>query len=249
MQVAVCMKRVPDTATKIRIAAGGKNIESADVQSIISPYDEFAIEEALRLKEKSGQGLVTAYSVGTEATVEKLRQALAMGVDEAVLVKTAQALDPAQIAANLAHALKPKNCDLVLFGRQSTDEGGSQVGPLTAALLGHVCITDVVKLEITGKRVRAEREIEGGREVIETELPVVITAQKGLNEPRYASLKGIMAAKKKPLQTVDAIATPLRLEVLTLEPPAPRPDGRIVGEGTEAVAELVKLLRSEAKVL
>lgn len=249
MEIAVCLKRVPDTATKIRIGDDGKSIDTADVQFIISPYDEFAIEEAIRTKTAIGEANITVLTVGSEAAQKDLRQALAMGADSGVLVKTQESLDAYQTAKCLAAALSDKKPSLVLFGRQSVDEGSGQVGPMTARLLGYPCITDVVKVELNGDTVQVEREFEGGREVISAQLPVALTTQKGLNEPRYASLKGIMQAKKKKIEEVEASVPEGRMTTVSMSPPPPRPDGKIVGEGVEAVGELVRLLREEAKVL
>jgi len=249
MQVAVCLKRVPDTATKIRIGDDGTTIDPSDVQYVISPYDEFAIEEAVSIKEKGEGRTVTVLTVGEAAAQKDLRQALAMGADSGVLIKTTTTMDGYQIAANLAEALQDRQCDLIFFGRQSTDDGSGQVGPLTARLLGIPCVTDVVRAEVEDGRVRVEREVEGALEVIEGTLPIALTTQKGLNNPRYATLKGIMQAKKKKIEETDAQSVDPRLRIKELTPPPPRPDGKIVGEGTDAVPELIRLLREEAKVL
>ena len=249
MKIAVCVKRVPDTATKIRIGGDQKSIDPADVQYIISPYDEFAIEEALVVKEKSGAESVTVVSVGPEATQQNLRQALAMGADEAILVRSDDALDPFQTARNLANALTDGGYDLVFFGRLSVDDQGGQVGPLTARLLGIPCITEIVEFSLEGSEAKVTREIEGAKEEVVVQLPAAFTAQKGLNEPRYASLKGIMAAKKKPIHDRAVDAVDARLNTTSLDLPPGRPPGKIVGEGVEAVAELVRLLREEAKAI
>ncbi|MCI0652784.1 MAG: electron transfer flavoprotein subunit beta/FixA family protein [Planctomycetes bacterium] len=250
MRIAACLKRVPDTATKIRIAADGKTIDTADVQYIISPYDEFAVEEAIRAKEKLGAGEVFVLTLGPEAANQNLRQALAMGADSAILIRHDGArLDALQTAKNLAAALQELQPEIVLFGRASVDAQRGQVGPMTARLLGIPCITEIVKLTVAAGSACAEREVEGSREVVEVSLPAAFTAQKGLNEPRYPSLKGIMAAKKKPLREVAAREFPATAEVVSLTPPPARKAGRIVGEGVAAVPELVRLLRAEAKVI
>lgn len=251
MKIAVCMKRVPDTATKIRVSADNQSIDSADVQYVISPYDEFAIEEAILIKDKVGDSQVTVYCFGPEAAQQNVRQALAMGADEGVIIASDEGeLDPYLAAKNLAKAIQDRGgADLVLFGRASVDGQSSQVGPMVARLLEMPCLTEVVSVETDGTNLKIEREIEGGREQAEAALPAALTCQKGLNEPRYASLKGIMAAKKKPIETVAADNVETRLTVASLTPPAPRPDGKIVGEGVDAVPELVRLLREEAKVL
>ncbi|MEM7261796.1 MAG: electron transfer flavoprotein subunit beta/FixA family protein [Planctomycetota bacterium] len=249
MQIAVCLKRVPDTATKVRVGADGKSIDPTDVQYVISPYDEFAIEEAIRLKEKHDGTTVTVVTVGDAAAQKDLRQALAMGADAGILIKSDESVDPYQTSKNLAKALGDRGFDLVFFGRQSVDDGSGQVGPLTARLLGIPCVTDVVAFEVDGGRATIDREVEGAVEVIDAPLPVAITAQKGLNDPRYASLKGIMQAKKKKIEELDLSGFDARLDVQSLSPPPARPDGKIVGEGVEAIPELVRLLREEAKVL
>lgn len=250
MKIAVCIKRVPDTATKIRIAADGQSIDPADVQYVISPYDEFAIEEAIQIKDRAGGGEVTVFCFGPAAAQKDLRQALAMGADQAILIThEGGELDPYQISQNLAAALRDRDDDLVLMGRQSVDAQNGQVGPMTARLLGRPCVTDVVKVEVGDGQVTSQREVEGGRETVVAALPAVLTTQKGINDPRYPSLKGIMAAKKKPLDSAEPTAAESQLGVTSLELPPPRPEGRIVGEGTEAVAELVRLLREEAKVI
>lgn len=255
MKIAVCLKRAPDTATKIRIAPGaqdmgGRGIDPADVQYVISPYDEFAVEEALAIRERLGTGSVTVVCFGPEAAQQNLRQALAMGADDGIWIRnTEHELDPYLAARNLAQALSERADDLVLLGRQSVDGQSGQVGPLLARMLGRPCLADVVRLTIEHGRVRAEREVEGGRETLEAALPVVVTCQKGLNEPRYPSLKGIMAAKKKTITTVEPGRFEPRLRVVSLTLPPPRPAGRVLTGGVEDVPELVRLLREEAKVL
>lgn len=249
MKISVCIKRVPDTATKIRIGGDGKSIDPADVQYIISPYDEFAIEEAIQIKKAAGDGTVTIVCLGPDAAQKNLRQALAMGGDQGVLIRHEESLDPFQTAQALAATLREQAPDVVFFGRQSADGQSAQVGPITARLLGMPCVTDVVSLQRDGDRWLVEREVEGAREKVSVSSPCAFTAQKGLNEPGYPTLKGIMAAKKKPLETVEATISPAQLTVSSLELPPARPEGKIVGEGTEAVAELVRLLREEAKVI
>ncbi|MFQ5655899.1 MAG: electron transfer flavoprotein subunit beta/FixA family protein [Planctomycetota bacterium] len=251
MKIAVCLKRVPDTAAKIRVAADGKSIDETDLQFVISPYDEYAVEEGIRLKERFGEASVTVITLGPDAAQQNIRQALAMGADNGILIQTppGASFDPYQTARNLAATLKERGDDLILFGRQSVDDQSGQVGPMTARLLGMPCVSEVTKLDIEDGRARIEREVEGGREILEASLPLAVGAQKGLNEPRYASLKGIMAAKKKPIEVVPAEEVERRLDIVSLDPPPGRPEGRIVGEGVEAVTELVRLLREEAKAI
>lgn len=248
MKIAVCISYVPDTATKIKISSDGKSIENDGVVYIINPYDEIAVEEALKLKEKSG-GETFSISVGSENCKEAIKKALAMGIDNGILLKTNQETDSFSTASVLAKEIKNLNPDIVFFGRQSVDFDNSIVGQLTAQLLDLPYISVVTKLEIDGAKVTAEREIEGGKEIVETTLPAVITAQKGLNEPRYASLKGIMAAKKKIIEEKDAGEVNNLTESVKMFKPNPKQPGRILGTDKSAVAELVNLLHNEAKVI
>ena len=249
MKIAVCLKRVPDTTSKIVIGADRKSIDEAGLKFVPNPYDEFAVEEALALKEKAGAGETVVYSLGRDASAETLRTALAMGIDRAVLLQSPGSPDGLAVAQALAAELGTGGYDLILFGKLAVDDYTHQVGPMTAELLGLPCITAVAHLKIDSGTVEAEREIEGGIEVSTCSLPAVLTCDKGLNNPRLPSLKGIMAAKKKPLETRPAALGDPMLEVLGLELPPERQPGRIVGEGAEAVPALVTLLRTEAKVL
>jgi electron transfer flavoprotein beta subunit len=249
MKILVCVSHVPDTATRIKIGTDGKTIDPAGVTFILNPYDEYAVEEALKLKEKLGSGEVISLTVGTDSSKETIRKALAMGVDSAVLLKDDKPRDSIGIAKALAEEIKTQNAQLVFMGKQSVDYDNSVVGQLTAELLGYNCIAVVVKLEIDGDKIIAEREIEGGREVVQTALPAIITCQKGLNEPRYASLKGIMAAKKKTIEEKPAAAYTPASEVISMYLPAGKQPGRIIGSDASAVPELVRLLKEEAKVI
>ncbi|GJQ32707.1 MAG: electron transfer flavoprotein subunit beta [Ignavibacteriaceae bacterium] len=248
MKIAVCVSNVPDTATKIKIAAGGKEIDKAGVTFIVNPYDEFAIEEAVRTKEKFG-GETVVISVGDDSNKEIMRKALAMGIDSGVLLKTSGALDSNGVATLLADEIKSGGYDIVFMGKQSVDYDSSVTGQLTAAKAGFNCVTVCVSLSIDNGAITAEREIEGGREVIKSALPAVITAQKGLNDPRYPNLKGIMDAKRKPLAEKPVSAPAPLVEVVEMSLPAPKAAGRIVGTDASAVPELVRLLREEAKVI
>ena len=249
MKIVVCIKRVPDTEARIRIAGGGTAIDPAGIKFVISPYDEFALETALRLKEAHGSGEVLAVSVGESTTGEQLRSALAMGADGAVLLKGQTTFDGLATAHALAAEIGEQEPDLVLLGMKAVDDDQQQVGPMLAELIDRPCITVASSVEIDGNAVVCHREIEGGVEIVEAPLPAVVTVTKGDFQPRYPSLKGIMAAKKKPLAEKDAHLGPGRIEVRELTLPPERPAGRIVGEGTDAVPELVRLLREEAKVL
>ena len=248
MKIAVCVSHVPDTAAKINISGDGKGIDQTGVTYVVNPYDEFAIEEALKTKEKVG-GDTVVISLGGEANKETLRKALAMGIDNAVLLKDESYRDSLSVAKALAEEIKSQNAELVFFGKQSVDFDNSVVGQMTAELLGYNCVSVVVDFKLDGTKIIAEREIEGGKEVVETTLPAVITAQKGLNEPRYASLKGIMAAKKKIIEEKPAFVADNFVEVVTLKRPAPKQAGKIIGTDATAVPELIRLLREEAKVI
>ena len=248
MKILVALKQVPDTETKIKVAADGKSLDAADVKWITGPYDEYALEEAIRLKEAGG-GEVVAITVGAESAREVLRNALALGADSAVLLKGQPGDDALAVARMLAGHAEGKGYDLVLMGNKGIGADTSSVGPMLAEILGWGQANVVVKLEAKDGRFSAEREIEGGIEVVEGPLPAVITAQKGLNEPRYASRKGIMAAKKKTIEEVDAAAPAAALSNAALVLPPARPDARkIEGEPAAQAAELMKLLKDEAKV-
>jgi|SRR5882757_2561573 len=250
MKIAVCIKRVPDSETRVKIAADGKTLDEAGVKFVVNPYDEFAVEEALRRKEQAGSGEVVVFSLGTAAAQETIRTALAMGADRGVLLQVDKIpTDPFEAARVIAAELKATSWDLILFGRMAIDDYNHQVGTLVAELLGLPSVSAVSHLDIDGTKGVAEREIEGGIEVVEFPLPAVLTVDKGLNEPRYPALKGIMAAKKKPLEVKPVQTGAGTLEVAALTPPPERKAGKIVGEGPGAVGELVRLLREEAKVL
>ncbi len=250
MKIAVCIKRTPDTETRIKIAADGKSIDEAGVKFVLNPYDEYAVEEALKLKEGAGSGEVVIISVGSDSSQETIRSAFAMGADRGVLLKTdAASIDPLPTAKLLAEELKGGEYDLVFFGKVAIDDYSNAVGVMVAELLGVPAVSSVAHLTIDGSGGTAEREIEGGVEVIEFPLPAVVTADKGLNEPRYPALRGIMMAKKKPLEVKDVTPSNSGLEVRALELPAARQEGRIVGEGADAVPALIDALRNEAKVL
>lgn len=248
MNIAVCVNHVPDTAAKIKIGGDGKTIDPAGVSYVINPYDEFAIEEALRTKEKFG-GVVYAISVGADSNQETIRKALAMGCDEGIHVKTDGEIDGMSVARELAKQIRHLECALVFMGKQSIDYDEGIVGQLTAEMLGYHCVSVCVRFELQGGKIAAEREIEGGREIVETSLPVLITAQKGLNEPRYASLKGIMAAKKKTINVVQPDSPLAEPVVHGMKKPAEKSAGKIAGTDASAAAELVRLLHEEAKVI
>lgn len=249
MKIIVCVKQVPDTETRIKIGADKKSIDPSDINWILNPYDEYAVEEALRIKEKQGNSTVTVISVGPERTTTALRTALAMGADEAVLVKTDQVLDSLATAKALAAGIKEMPYDLILSGKQGVDDDNLQVGPMVAELLNIPCVTYISELKLENGKGTAKREIEGGMEVVETSLPALFTAEKGLNEPRYPALRGIMMAKKKTILEKQVTIDNPKIQIVNIEYPPTRKGGKIVGQGADAVPELVRLLREEAKAV
>ena len=249
MNVSVCIRRVPDTETQVRIDGDGASIDTSGVKYIVSPYDEFALEAGLRVTEGAGAGEVTVVTVGDAGAAESLRNSLAMGAHRAVLLEGEVGLDGLATAKALAAELAEADAPLILLGVKAADDDQQQVGPMLATLLERPCATAVTRLEVEDGHVRCHREVEGGTEVVQLPLPCVVTITKGAYEPRYATLRGIMAARRKPLQQRPAQLPAARLRVVGLELPAPRPPGRIVGEGVEAVPELVRLLREEAAAL
>ena len=249
MKLAVCLKRVADTTTKIVIGSDGTSIDETGVKFVPNPFDEYAIEAAIALKEAAGDGETVVYSLGGDAAQETIRTALAMGIDRGVFLQTPGSPDGLEIAKVLAAELKGQDFDLILFGKLAVDNYNYQVGPMTAELLGLPCITSLAHLNVADGKVEAEREIEGGMETSTCRLPAVVTCDKGLNTPRLPKLKGIMAAKKKPLEVKPVELGAGTFEILGLELPPERKAGKIVGEGADAVPELVNLLRNEAKAI
>jgi len=248
MKFVVCINHVPDTETKVKIGADGRTIEKSGVNFILNPFDEFAIEAALKLKEQQG-GETIAVSLGGDPHKETLRKALAMGVEKAVLLKDDAVRDSFAIAKALTEYLKTVSPDCILFGKQSIDYYDEQLPGLVAEWLGLPSVSAVVKMELRDGKLFCEREIEGGHEIVEATLPAVISAQKGLNEPRYPSLKGIMAAKSKPIE--ERVPTPVApvVEASSMAKPPAKQAGKIVGTDASAAAELVRLLHEEAKVI
>lgn len=251
MKIYVLVKSVPDTETNLKIAGAG--INEAGVKWIVSPFDEHALEAALRLKEKTG-ATVTAVSLGPDRVVEQLRTAYALGVDQAVHIKddSYNVLDVSYAAAVLADYLKGEGADVVLTGHVAIDSQSSMVPAMIAEHLGCANINSCIELNVEGQKVEARREIEGGSAKMSATLPVVVTAAKNLNDPRYPSLKGLMAAKKKQVETKPVGSVNVsKVEVVSLELPPARPAGRVLeGDSPEAkAAQLVQALRGEAKVI
>lgn len=259
MKILVPVKQVPDTATQVKIGANPKGIDTAGITWVVSPYDEYALEEALRIKEKRGQGEVVAVTLGPDRAKETLRSCLAMGADRALhLCDPAwENADSLTVARALAAVIKQEAPQLVLFGRQAIDDDMGAVPGQVAELLGWPCASWIMEETISddGKSVRVGRQVEGALEVFNIPLPCVLSAQKGLNEPRYPTLKGIMGAKKKEIKDVKAAdlgltADGAQLVVVILEALPPRPPGRVIpGEPAEAVKELVRSLREDAKAI
>lgn len=261
MNSLVAIAYVPDTESRIKVAADGRSLDESDVKWIVSPYDEYALEEAIRTKEAAGAGTVTVVNVGPERGKTGLRECLARGADDAVWVDTGDSryLDALATAKAIAAVARGGSFDFLWFGQKGVGYDESLVGPMVAELLDLPHVGSVVKLEVAPGKVTAHREIEGAHEVVESPLPVVLTAQKGLNDPRYASLKGIMGAKKKPiaekklaeLGIPEADPANAKTRWRKLELPAPRVQCHMIPADDPAAAakELVRLLREEAKVL
>ncbi len=250
VKIAVCIKRTPDSESRFKIAPSGTAIDEAGLKFDIDDFAGYAVEVALQLNEKSGGGETVVVAVGPDLVQESLRKAMSMGADRAVQLKTdAAPADGLAVAKALAAELKDGGFDLVLFGKHAFDTSAGVVGTATAELLGLPCVTAVSKLDIANGRGSARRDLEGAAEMVEFPLPAVVTIDEGIARPRYPSLKGIMAAKKKPLETKPAQLGVVRVAVQKAELPPERPAGRIIGEGTAAVPELVRLLQTEAKVL
>ncbi|HEX5075069.1 MAG TPA: electron transfer flavoprotein subunit beta/FixA family protein [Gemmatimonadaceae bacterium] len=250
MKIAVCIKRVPEMDVRFKIAPNGTSVDETGLKWDMSDFDGYAVEAALQMTEKLGSGEVVVVTVGPDAAQETLRKALSMGATRAVHLKAnAIPFDNFAIARALAAELQGGGYDLILFGKMSIDSSNGAVGPITAELLNLPCVSAASKLEVANGKGTARRELEGAAELLEFPLPAVVSIDEGVARPRYPSLKGIMAAKKKPLEVKPAQLGDVRLTVSTMALPPERPPGRILGEGVAAVPELVRLLQTEAKVL
>ncbi|WP_096153081.1 MULTISPECIES: electron transfer flavoprotein subunit beta/FixA family protein [Bacillus] len=257
MNIYVLLKRTFDTEEKITVSNGAINEDGAEF--IINPYDEYAVEEAIRVRDAHG-GEITVLTVGTEDAEKELRTALAMGADKAVLINTEDDVengDQFTTSRILAEYLKDKDADLIIGGNVAIDGGSGQVGPRVAELLDIPYVTTITKLDIDGTNVTIVRDVEGDSEVIETTLPLLVTAQQGLNDPRYPSLPGIMKAKKKPLDELELDDLDLeeddveaKTKTLEIYLPPQKEAGRVLqGDLQDQVKELVTALRNEAKVI
>lgn len=264
MNIIVCLKQVPDTETQIKVGSDGKSIATDDIKWVMNPYDEHGVEEALRIKEKFG-GEVTVVGLGPKRVTESIRTALAMGADKGMLIsdEALEGSDSLAVAKALAAAIKELDYDLIFSGQRGVDEDMGVVGANIAELLDipQLSVIDKVEVAEDGKSVKVNRPIEGSTLVIESPLPALITTQKGLNEPRYASLPGIMKAKKKPfdektlsdlgLDAAEFGEGARKVKILEITPPPAREAGKIVEGETpqEKAAGLAKLLHDEAKVI
>lgn len=249
MNILVAVSRVPDTTTKILIGNDGKSIDTNNVKFILNPYDEYALEEALQIREKNG-GRVVAITVGPNENQETLRNALAMGADDAVHIKTSDMnFDAFFVAKNIAKYAKTFNPDIIFMGKQSIDFDSLQVPSILAELLDLPVITIVTNLELDKGKVKAEREVEGGKEIVESSLPCIISAQKGLNEPRYPKLPDIMKAKKKPIEEIAAEIFDNKVEILGMELPSRQRLNKIFNSSDEEIKEVVRLLHEESKLI
>ncbi len=248
MKILVCASKVPDSATKIIVGDDNKSIDNKGVKFILNPYDEFAIEEGLRIKEKFG-GEVTVVTVGEETSQDILRTALAMGCDNAALIKTTSIPDSYQVAVNLANYARTLAPDIILMGRQSIDFDSFQVPSMTAELLNIPSASVVSKLTIEGDTATAERDIEGGKEIVSLSMPCLISAQKGINDPRYPKLPDIMKAKKKPIEDIPFQNVAQTIEVVGIQLPDKKRVGKIVTDSDDDINEIVRLLHEDAKVI
>ena len=250
MKIAVCIKRVIDMEMRFRVAGDGASIDETGAKYDVNDFDMYAIEAALQLREKAGTGEVVVVSLGPTQAQEQIRKALSLGADRGIHL-TAERIpaDGLAIARALATELRDGAYDLILFGKMAIDSSSQAVGAMVAELLQRPLVSAVHKLSIEGGKGTAGRALEGATETIEFPLPAVLTIDEGLNTPRLPKLQGIMAAKKKPLESRPAQLGDAKVRVTKIELPAERPPGRILGEGVAAVPELIRVLQTEAKVL
>ncbi len=257
MKIMLLLKRTPDTEAHIKLSADGKEIDDEGMQFILNPYDEFAIEEALQIKEKLGTGEVIACSYGTEASREIIVRSLAMGADRGMLITADAGCDSLGVSRVLAKAVAKEQPDLVFCGKQGIDDDNMHVGVMVAEYLGWPHVNVVNKLTFVERMVTVEREVEGGQlEIYETPLPLVVGANKALNSPRYVSLPGIMKAKRKPLAVLTVAdlgvkASAAKSKITGYQYPPEKPPGKLLKDRPleEMVTEVVRSLREEAKVI
>ncbi len=246
MNIVACVKRVPNTEAEAKLATDGQGLDSSGYQYMVSFYDEIAVEQAVQTKEALG-GEVTVLSLGSKGGTKEIRECIAKGADKAVVMvdEAWQDRDCRSTAKTLACKIEELGADLVYMGKVATDRDNGAVGAMAATYLGWACVTDVIALEMTATGGTAKRETEAGIETVEFDLPAIVTCNKGLNEPRYAGLKGIMAAKKKPLEEVEVEGVENQATVAKVSLPEPRKEGRMV-DGVDA---LIEALQNEANVL
>jgi electron transfer flavoprotein beta subunit len=245
MKILVCISNVPDTTTKITFTPDGKAFNTSGVQFVINPYDEYALTRAIELKEAQG-GTVTVLNVGEADTEPNIRKALAIGADDAIRVNV-KPTDAFLVAQQIAHYAKEGAYDLILMGRESIDYNGFQVHGMVGELLGIPTIAPAIKLDVNGSTATLEREIEGGKEIIEVALPLVASAQQPMTEPRIPNMRGIMTARTKPLKVVEPVGQEAKTTVQKYELPPAKSGVKMID--AENAGELIKLLRNEAKVL
>lgn len=249
MKVLVPVKRVVDYNVKVRVKSDGTGVETANVKMSMNPFDEIAVEEAVRLKEAGVISEIVAVSIGSSACQETLRTALALGADRAILVETAVETQPLAVARVLEKVVANEQPQLVIMGKQAIDDDSNQTGQMLAALLGWSQATFASKVVIEGETAQVTREIDGGLETLSVKLPAVVTTDLRLNEPRYVTLPNIMKAKKKPLENVtpDSLGVDVAPRLKTLK--VTDPPKRSAGQKVKSVQELVEKLKNEAKVI
>lgn len=246
MKILVCISNVPDTTTKITFTPDNKSFNAAGVQFVINPYDELSITRALELKEAKGSGSVTVINVGLAETEQNIRKALAMGADDAVRIN-ANPTDAFMVAGLIAEYAKGQGFDLIFTGRESIDYNGGQVGGMIAEMLDIPHVNVITAIDVNGSTATIERDIDGGREVATVNLPVLVSAQKDLCEPRIPNMRGIMTARTKPLQVIEPSAISAMTEVVEFQSPAAKAGVKFIDPAN--MDELVSLLHNEAKII
>ncbi len=248
VKIVVCIKRVPDTGARIRIGPGSDAIDAEGLRYVLNPYDEFALEGALRAGEAADSGEIVLLTLGDSSAEETLRSGLAMGADRAILLEGESTWDGLSTAKRLATAVEEEDPNLVLLGRKAVDDDQEQVGPMVATLLGWSCVSAVSEFEVENGHVRCACAVDGGVQRLRVPLPAVLTVTKGAYEPRIASMKGIMAAKRKPLERLGSDAVPSSVTLRSLDLPPERTAGEVLDGGPDAVPELARILRKEGLI-
>lgn len=250
MKIAICVKQVPDTASKISISNNEREIEKSNIRLEMNPYDEYSLEEAIRIKEKTENTEITVISLGEIQVKNMLSKALAIGADKAIhLESDRKFIDPLNTAKILAKELKKNEYDLIFFGKKSIDNDHHQTGILVSELLEIEALSCCTEYNFENNKIKIKREIEGIQEIYESKLPMIITQEKGKNELRYPSLKDLMAAKKKPIENKKVQIEDDKITTVQLQYPKTNREPKIIGEGVEAVPKLIKLLKEEAKII